>query len=365
MFLKILTVCIVLFFYWSVSADQYIAEGNLEWSVYKQNGDILNTDAYSFSVEAGGNNTYRIKIISNQGQYYFDQITSSDGVDNYFLKDAWPSWVEKSKKQNLKEYGFVSPGIFPTRSGRPAQCLWIMFLSKGYFSNVTNNTVLALSDINYVKAATMTNVVQWLEEAPDFVRNFKGFAPNIILGGKQIDLPEVFDKRFPVWEVNLLATTNFENRTFPLEFEYRQNFPKLEPGKNDLSRIYSAHFNVSRIQTVKNLPNLLPEIKTNMTVVDYRFEKEMKPADGTREWGFIYDVSDGQWKSSNNPSLKNQLVEITRINQTGSPVAPEHPRSVFAVRIILAVLIFAPVPIAMWSWSKRKKTNATNENNEN
>ena len=352
-------------FFWSISAGQYVAVGNLEWSVYKQNGELSNTDNYSFSVEVGDNNSYRIKVISNQGQYYFDQVTSSDGVDNYFLKDAWPSWAEKREKQNLKEYGFVSPGIFPTRSGRPTQCLWIMFLSKSYFSNVTNNPGLALSDVNYVQASSITNVVQWLDEAPDFVKNFKGFAPNIILGGKQIDLPEAFDKKFPVWEVFLLATTDVANKIFPFEFEYRQYFPKLEQGKNDVARIYGAHFSVSRIQMIGSTSNLLPEIKTNMTVVDYRFEKEMKPADGTPEWGFIYDVKDGQWRSQNNPSVKRQLVEITRINNTGSPVAPEASRSIFLIRIILAFLVFAPALIFVQAWSKRKKTTKEKNENEN
>ena len=331
----------------------YTVTGDIEWSVIQLNGQVSVTNKYSFAVETS-DNSYRLTVVSIEGEYYNDQIAAGDGLDCYYLKRTWPSWQAKRSGTGMEEYGFVTPGEFPVESDRPIQCLWLMFCAKDYFSNSSNQMNLEFSDINYVDNKTITNVIKWMTNQPRFVQSVQAYVPHVQIGGKVANLPDVFEGRFRVWEINQTGTTNFQYESFPSRFEYRQFFPKFQGATSEYKDhvIRHAVFRVKNVSRSVKSPDLLPETKGRVMVTDFRFENDLPTQDG-KNIGFIYYSTDNNWRSRTNREVRIQLAEITNAVIPSAPISGV--ANPFVSKAIIGVTVFTTICL-VW-WVKKQKIN--------
>ncbi len=335
-------------------ADEYIAQGNFTWKLLKD-GKAIVADHWNFSLEVR-DKSYRINARSVDGEYYWDEETGSDGIDNYFLEQQWPSWDDKRKNSGYKEVGYVSSGAFPVKSLKPVQCIWLLSSATEYLLS-PQGSFLPLNDLSYVPTNATTSKIEWSTHEPKLPVRIEGYSPAFLVKDKVMTLPKAYNNEYKVWELQVIETTNVGGLIFPRIFEYRQYIPKFPNAldKNDLQFVYKAEFQVTNFILNATLGSLLPRTIARQTeVYDFRYDKEFNTKPEVLRPALTYIITNGVWLNKDAPSIKSKVTVITQIIRTSNPFPPKSNLA----RILIGVLIFVP-PMVFATWWCRMKQSKT------
>lgn len=259
--------------------------------------------------------TYRISAKAMDGEWYNNQVTSSDGIDNYFLDQRWPSWQARKNGADYTESGTVTDGVYPLKSLTLVQLMWLAYCSAGSFRGETNHLIIPLHSAKYSSSVGMTEIVSYRNSMSRFVENIQCFAQGLLISSrlKTIKLKPPFNQGFLLWEFHVTDFTNLGQVAMPLAFEFQQFYPNLKTGTNcfDTTCIYKAAFRADTVAQAVSSGSLMPMTTLiDVPVSDWRFHLTTSGTD-VRGSSFVsYQISKGEWKRRDDKMASEQAFEI-------------------------------------------------------
>ncbi len=303
---------------------------------------------------------YRITAKAIDGEWYNDEVTSGDGLDNYYLDQTWPSWDARAKKQGYREAGTVIEGDFPANSLSIVQLTWLMYCSASHFHTGTNSLTIPLRCAKYAPADGLTEVVSFTASAANVVDKIQCFtytAPFASNNTKAIAPTSLYDRGYLLWEIHATTFTNLGSLTLPRSFEYDQYIPN-GTNSSDLNCVMRAKFVVTNILAEVTAQSLLPmTTMKDAPVFDWRFNKDQVAMDKSGQMGtpvVTYKINDGKWRKRDDSGIKYQVIAIRQMVHTTQPAKGGMVIKWFVYSALIILTLFL-------GWCTKRKTNKPNK----
>jgi hypothetical protein len=303
---------------------------------------------------------YRITAKAIDGEWYNDEVTSGDGLDNYYLDQTWPSWDARAKNQGYQEAGTVSEGDFPANSLSIVQLTWLTYCSASHFHIGTNSMTIPLRSAKYAPADGLTEVVSFAASAPNVIDKIQCFAhtaPFVSNSGGKIDSKLPYERGYLLWEIQVTTFTNIEGLTLPRSFEYAQYIPSGTNSSN-LICVNRAKFEVTNVLNEVAAQSLLPmTTMKDAPVFDWRFNKEQVAMDKSGKMGtpvVTYKINNSEWRKRDDSGIKYQVIAIQQIVHTRQPAKGSPAIKWFVYSALIISTLFL-------GWLIKRETNKPNK----
>ncbi len=292
---------------------------------------------------------YRITAKPIDGEWCNGEVTSGDGLDNYYLDQTWPSWEARAQNQGYQEAGTVIEGDFPASSLSIVQLTWLTYCSASHFHIGTNSMTIPLRSAKYAPADGLTEVVSFAPFTSNVVDTIECYAPAFVLAlsdKAKLGLKSPYNNGYLLWSLHITAFTNIGQLTIPISFEYSQFYPDIKSGANssDLICLIKAKFEATNVLGEVTDQRLLPmTTMKNVPVFDWRFNKIEVAMAASGKMGtpvVTYKINDGEWRKRNDSGIKSQVVGIQMLVNTRQPAKGGAFVKAFAFSALIGSILF-------------------------
>ena len=258
-------------------------------------------------------------------------VCGTDGEDHYRLNEMLPT---RQKNPSNPQFGEIWEGSFPKKASAAEQLVWLAYASSPF--HIEKDFKLPMESIDGI-GSYMTSETTTIESPPHLPSLIQWWAPNFWIVG---NTDRVYMVNYPegyfAFEFKTMSQTKFMGMSLPQRFSFtyfthksHERASTLEIAKRmrtKLTKVFRREDVVMGEMLICNLTNLtkmsykgnfLPALDTNVSIVDWRFEREVgfgihSPVKRfTKKGDALVDVtSEVRWPQRSDP----ELIESVRAN---------------------------------------------------
>jgi hypothetical protein len=190
------------------------------------------------------------------------------------------------------QFGEIWEGPFPKKASVAEQLVWLAYASSPF--QIEKDFKLPMESIDGI-GSYMTSVTTTIESPPHLPSLIQWWAPNFqFVGNTNRSYMVEYPEGYFAFEFKTMSQTNFMGMSLPLRFSFTYFTHKSHQGastleianrrRTKLTKVFRREDVVRGEMLICNLTNLaemsykgnfLPSLNTNVSIVDWRFEREV------------------------------------------------------------------------------------------